>query len=77
MSDNRKGIIHAIHCGGHVANALLKEGGHKGIETTSIYKSKSPKKAAKGPWSKQVDWDRANYHLQKTFTTKNDPCSIF
>ena len=59
MSDNRKGYIHAIHSGGHFINALLKEGGRKGIETTHIYRSKSPEKAAKGPWDKQVDWDRA------------------
>ena len=46
MSDNRKGYIHAIHSGGHFINALLKEGGRKGIETTHIYRSKSPEKAA-------------------------------
>ena len=27
MSDNRKGFIHAIHAGGHFANALRKHGG--------------------------------------------------
>ena len=76
MSDNRKGYIHAIHAGGHLVNALIKHKGGRGIETYSIYRSKSPKKAAKGPWSEQVDWDRAKYHAQKTITTSNEPCVI-
>lgn len=76
MSDNRKGYIHAIHAGGHLVNALIKHKGGRGIETYSIYRSKSPKKASKGQWSEQVDWDRAKYHAKKTFTTTNDPCVI-
>ncbi len=77
MSDNRHGYIHAIHAAGHFANALIKHGGGRGIETYPIYRSKSPKKAAKGPWSEQVDWDRAKYHAQKTITTTKGPCVIF
>lgn len=77
MTDNRPGYIHAIHSGGHLINAWMKEGRHPGIETTHIYRSVSPGKAAKGPWSKQVDYDRAKYHFGKTFHTQNQPCSIF
>ena len=76
MSDNRIGFIHAVHAGGHFVNALLKLGGKPGIETSPIYRSQSPGKAAKGPWSKEVDWDRAKYHAREAFTTKNEPCII-
>ena len=76
MTDNRSGIIHAIHSGGHFINALIKEGNHPGIETTGIYRSVSPKKSARGPWSKEKDYDRAKYHFREAFQTKNNPCSI-
>ena len=76
MSDKRSGPVHVVHAVGHAANALIKHGGGKGIETNPIYRSKSPKKAAKGPWSEKVDWDRAKYHARKAMTTSNKPCII-
>ena len=48
----------------------MKELGHPGIETTSIYKYHSPGKAAKGPWDKKVDYNRAEYHYNEAFKKK-------
>jgi sorbitol-specific phosphotransferase system component IIA len=68
--DNRGTIEHLVHAGGHYVNAKMKELGHPGIETTSSYKSHSPGKAAKGPWDKKVDYNRAEYHYNEAFKKK-------
>ena len=65
MEDNRHPIVHLGHFYGHAVNATIKSFGGKGIETWGIYKSISPDKAKKGPWSKEEDDKRALYHLEK------------
>ena len=68
--DNRGMFMHLVHAGGHLTNAWAKEVGFSGIETTKIYKSVSPGKAAKGPWDKKVDYKRADYHFNEAFKKK-------
>ena len=68
--DNRGMFVHLVHAGGHLANGVMKEVGFSGIETTKIYKSHSPGKAAKGPWDKKVDYKRADYHFNEAFKKK-------
>lgn len=63
--DNRGWLTHKVHQWGHELNSKLKSEGKSGIETWGIYRSYSPKKAAKGEWSKDVDDRRAEYHRKK------------
>ena len=65
MSDNRDPLTHLIHGIGHLINSGIKSCGGDGIETSDIYKSHSPEKSSKGPWPKEVDDQRAGYHLSK------------
>lgn len=65
MSDNRSYFTHKIHQWGHEYNAYMKRHGYCGIETTKIYKSKSPKKYRENGWDVSVDDRRAEYHRQK------------
>ena len=74
MSDNRSWVTHKIHQWGHEYNASRKEKGKSGIEESGWYKSHSPEKASKGPWSKEVDERRAEYHRQKA---DEKDCLIF
>lgn len=63
--DNRDWLTHLIHGVGHLINSGIKNNGGKGIEESNWYKNKSPGKASKGPWSKEVDDERAGYHFLK------------
>ena len=72
--DDRNWFTHKIHQWGHEYNSSRKKEGKSGIETWSIYKSKSPKKAEKGEWSSDVDDRRAEYHRQKA---EEKDCIIF
>ena len=61
--DYRVPIVHFIHGIGHVINSNRKKNGKPGIEESGFYKSISPKKAQRGPWPKEVDDERADYHF--------------
>lgn len=63
--DHRDWFTHLIHGVGHMINYSRKSNGKPGIEESDYYKNKSPGKAQKGPWSKEVDDERAGYHLMK------------
>lgn len=64
-NDNRNFLSHLVHAIGHKINYELKKDGKKGIEESETYKNKSPDKAKKGPWPKEVDEERAKYHIWK------------
>ena len=49
--DDRSWFTHKVHQWGHEYNASRKENGKPGIEELGWYKSHSPEKASKGPWS--------------------------
>ena len=56
---------HLIHAIGHKINKSLKENGKPGIEESNTYKEYSPDKANQGPWPKEEDQNRMDYHLNK------------
>ena len=58
-------VGHLVHAIGHKINKTLKENGKPGIEESKIYKEYSPDKGKKGPWPKEVDQERIEYHLVK------------
>ena len=59
---------------GSYSQHIRKENGKPGIEESGLYKSHSPEKASKGPWSVDVDHKRAEYHRQKA---EESDCLIF
>ena len=71
---DRSWFTHKVHQWGHEYNARRKENGKPGIEESGLYKSHSPEKASKGPWSVDVDHKRAEYHRQKA---EESDCLIF
>ena len=70
MEDNRSSMEHLYHFYGHAINSFIKSVGGNGIETSGIYRNKSPDKAKNGPWPKEVDDQRASYHIEK-YVEKN------
>lgn len=63
--DHRDWLTHLVHGVGHFINYSLKKNGYEGIEESDLYKSHSPDKAKNGPWSSEVDEQRAAYHIWK------------